>query len=93
VSREAKASLRSWLRPAEPVPRLPPTLLGAAPASARPARAPKVVAFASGSLQGDYLVRIEVTTSGDLGVAVFRYSLDGGAKWTASVQLVPASGQ
>jgi uncharacterized phage protein gp47/JayE len=55
--------------------------------------APRVVAFASGSLQGDYRVRLEVTTSGDLGVAVFRYSLDGGSKWSSSAQLVPASGQ
>jgi uncharacterized phage protein gp47/JayE len=55
--------------------------------------APAVVALAAGSLQGDYRVRIEVTTSGALGAAVFRYSLDGGAHWAVSTQTVPANGQ
>ncbi len=60
----------------------------------RPSRtgSPSVVAFASGSLQGDYRVRLEVTTGGVPGAAVFRYSLDGGATWAATTQTVPASG-
>jgi len=68
-----------------------PSRVGAVSASR--AGATTVVALASGSLQGDYRVRVEVTTGGALGAAVFRYSIDGGSKWAASAQTVPANGQ
>ncbi len=38
----------------------------------------------TGSPAGDYDVRVEITTGGALGAAVFRYSLDDGVTWAAS---------
>lgn len=54
--------------------------------------APPVEASATGVVSVDSDVRIEITTGGIKGVALFRYSLDGGASWAATSQTVPFAG-
>lgn len=54
--------------------------------------APPVEVSAAGVVSEDVDARVEVTTGGAAGVARFRYSLDGGASWAFTNQLVPASG-
>lgn len=46
--------------------------------------APPTVSL-SGTPAGYYDLRIEITTGGTVGVAVFRWSKDGGASWTSTV--------
>jgi hypothetical protein len=57
----------------------------------RPA-SPTITAALIGSLTGDYSVKVEIQTSGALGVGTFRYSLDAGLTWAASSVTLPALG-
>lgn len=46
---------------------------------------PPVVTLTVGTLTGYHNLRVEVTTGGARGTAVFRWSIDGGTTWTSAV--------